>query len=274
MTLLDRQYQPFNSLEFYKAIFKTAPHMVVVYKVEGNGQFTVAEFNDILRQQFRIEDDTYGKEVAEIFSPEDKVGIRAGLQDCFEKRTVTRGESYAVLPVGERWSQYTYTPLIDQNGDVTHIVSMLEDITQYKLRERDQQQQELVIQQQANLLEELSTPLLSISDTTLIMPLIGAIDSKRAQQIIDTLLSGISQNQAQQVILDITGISVVDTSTAAMIIQMAQAVRLLGARIILTGIRPEIAQTIVSLNIDFVDIITLSTLQSGIAYVFKEKQAL
>lgn len=272
MTLLDRQFQPFEQHDFYKAIYQNLPHMVVVYKVEGDGRFTVSDFNEMVRHVLGVQDETYGKELVEIFLPEDVDGIRAGLQECYEKNQVCRGESYALLAVGERWSQYTYIPLSGAAGQVTHVMSVLEDITDKKLREREQQQQEQIILQQANLLDELSTPLLSIDNNTLIMPLIGAIDTKRAQQIMDTLLNGISEHHAQQVILDITGISIVDTSTAAMIIQMAQAVRLLGARIILTGIRPEIAQTIVGLNIDFLDITTLSTLQSGIAYVFKNKR--
>jgi len=83
---------------------------------------------------------------------------------------------------------------------------------------------------------------------------------------MENLLTGITEHGASQVILDITGISVMDTNVAAMLIRLAQAVRLLGAQIILTGIRAEIAQTLVSLDIDFNEIITRSTLRDGIAY--------
>jgi rsbT co-antagonist protein RsbR len=96
--------------------------------------------------------------------------------------------------------------------------------------------------------------------------LIGAIDSDRARQVLEALLSGIERSQARVAILDITGVPLVDTQVAKSLIVAAQAVRLLGARIVLTGIRPEVAQTLVGLGVDLGDIVTHSTLQSGISY--------
>lgn len=125
--------------------------------------------------------------------------------------------------------------------------------------------QDEVIHMQAATLREMSTPLIPIADRVVIMPLIGAIDTQRAQQIMDTLLEGIAQHQAHVAILDITGVPVVDTQVAQMLIQAAQAVKLLGARVMLTGIQPQIAQTLVSLGIDLGGIITRSSLQAGIA---------
>jgi anti-anti-sigma factor len=97
------------------------------------------------------------------------------------------------------------------------------------------------------------------------MPLIGTIDSRRAQQVMETLLEGIAQHQADLVILDITGVSVVDTQVAQAFIQAAQAVRLLGAQVMLTGIQPQIAQTLVHLGVDLSNILTRGSLQAGIA---------
>jgi anti-anti-sigma regulatory factor len=126
--------------------------------------------------------------------------------------------------------------------------------------------QEGMIRLQATALAELSTPLIPINDRIVVMPLIGSIDSRRAQQVLQTLLSGIADSRAEVAILDITGVSVVDTQVANALVQVAQAVRLLGAQIMLTGIRPEVAQILVSLGIDLQGIITHSTLQSGVAY--------
>ena len=122
------------------------------------------------------------------------------------------------------------------------------------------------LRKQEEALRELSTPLIPISDRVVVMPLIGAIDSRRAQQVIETLLHGLANSRADRAILDITGVLVVDTQVANALVAAAQAVKLLGAMVILTGIRPEVAQTLVGLGIDLRGIVTCGTLQSGIAY--------
>lgn len=104
------------------------------------------------------------------------------------------------------------------------------------------------------------------------MPLIGTVDSRRAQLVLETLLEGIAAYQAQVAILDITGVQIVDTQVANALIDAAQAVRLLGADVVLTGIRPEVAQTLVGIGADLSGIITCSTLQSGIAYALRHTQ--
>jgi rsbT co-antagonist protein RsbR len=98
------------------------------------------------------------------------------------------------------------------------------------------------------------------------MPLIGAFDSARAGQVLATLLHGIERSRARVAILDITGVPLVDTQVAKELLTAAQAVRLLGAQIVLTGIRPEVAQTLVGLGVDLSAIVITSTLQNGIAY--------
>jgi rsbT co-antagonist protein RsbR len=151
----------------------------------------------------------------------------------------------------------------------TSICLIFEDITERKQSEQALRQlitQEETIRAQAAALEELTTPLLTISDHAVVMPLIGTIDSRRAQQVMEALLQGVANSGAQMAILDITGVSIVDTQVANALVRAAQAVRLLGAEVILTGIRPEIAQTLVGLGVDLSGIVTRSNLQRGIAY--------
>ena len=105
------------------------------------------------------------------------------------------------------------------------------------------------LRRQEEALRELSTPLIPISDRLVVMPLIGAINSRRAQQVMEALLHGLAQRSVDRVILDITGVLVVDTQVANALVSAAQAVQLLGATVILTGIRPEVAQTLVGLGI-------------------------
>ncbi|MGG4490328.1 STAS domain-containing protein [Metabacillus idriensis] len=112
-------------------------------------------------------------------------------------------------------------------------------------------------------LQELSAPLIPIFDNITIMPLVGTIDTERAKQIMENLLTGVVKHRAQVVLIDITGVPVVDTMVAHHIIQASEAVRLVGAKCLIVGIRPEIAQTIVNLGIDLSQVITKNSLQKG-----------
>jgi PAS domain S-box-containing protein len=157
-------------------------------------------------------------------------------------------------------------------GDQHRFIAVAHDLTERKRAAEERARlQEQIIKAQAATLAELSTPLIPISDNVVVMPLIGAIDSQRAHQVLATLLHGIAGSQARVAILDITGVPLVDTQVAKSLIIAAQAVRLLGARIVLTGIRPEVAQTLVGLGVDLSDVVIHSTLQSGIAYATREK---
>lgn len=113
-------------------------------------------------------------------------------------------------------------------------------------------------------LQELSAPLIPVFDGISVMPLVGTIDTERAKQIMENLLNGVVRNRSEVVLIDITGVPVVDTMVAHHIIQAADAVRLVGAKCMLVGIRPEIAQTIVNLGINLNQITTKNTLKKGI----------
>ncbi len=112
-------------------------------------------------------------------------------------------------------------------------------------------------------LKELLTPLIPIMDNITVMPLIGTIDTERAKLIMENLLEGVIKHNSEVVLIDITGVPVVDTMVAHHIVQVSEAVRLIGATSILVGIRPEIALTITNLGIDLNKFLTKSSLKSG-----------
>ncbi|TQS76414.1 STAS domain-containing protein [Ornithinibacillus gellani] len=122
---------------------------------------------------------------------------------------------------------------------------------------------EHIVSLQRVALQELSAPLMPVMDNITIMPLIGTIDTERAKLIMENLLEGVIRHNSEVVLIDITGVPVVDTMVAHHIIQAAEAVRLIGSTCILVGIRPEIAQTIVNLGIDLAKFPTKSSLQKG-----------
>lgn len=113
-------------------------------------------------------------------------------------------------------------------------------------------------------LKELSAPVIPVFDKISVMPLIGTIDEERAQLMMENLLEGVMTYRSEVVLIDVTGVPVIDTMVAHHIIHVSQAVRLVGAKCILVGIRPEIAQTITNLGIDLSEVQTKGTLEKGI----------
>ncbi|MCY1061471.1 STAS domain-containing protein [Nannocystis sp. SCPEA4] len=152
-------------------------------------------------------------------------------------------------------------------GEPIGLATITRDLRSMKLAEEERQRlQEEIIRIQASALAELSTPLIPISDRVVVMPLIGQLDETRAKQVLETLLDGISKRRAAIAILDVTGVSTVDSAVANGLVQAARAVRLLGAQVVLTGIRPEVAGTLVGLGLGLEGLVVRSTLQSGIAF--------
>ena len=154
-----------------------------------------------------------------------------------------------------------------QDGEPDTVLQIDTDITARKRAEQaEADRQQEIIRIQAQAIEELSTPLIPITNEILVMPLIGMMDSMRAKQVMETLLNGLAASRGKFAIIDITGVPVVDTAVASAILRAAHAARLLGTEVILTGIRPEVAQTLVHIDANLSSIITRGTLQSGIQH--------
>lgn len=178
------------------------------------------------------------------------------------------------LMVEHELSSGRWVRSVDRRTTSGGIVCIRTDITDQRQAEallHQSVEQEATIKAQAALLAELSTPLLRIGAGALVLPLVGALDSHRAARVVEGLLQAIEEQRAELVILDITGVPLVDTQVANVLIQAARAVRLLGATTVLTGIRPDVAQTMVALGVDLGDIVTRADLQEGISYALRAK---
>jgi rsbT co-antagonist protein RsbR len=207
-------------------------------------------------------DDIIGKTDDDLpWQPGEADAFRAVDRQVMEENiTLHDAEETVIYPDGsQEWFETYKIPLHSKAGGVNGVLATYHNVTQRKLAEA-------TIRSQSELLLELSTPIIPISDDVLVMPLIGTIDTRRAQQVLEVLLEGIARTHAAVAILDITGVPIVDTQVANALIRAAQAVTLLGARVVLTGIRPEVAQTLVGLGVDLRAIVTRSTLQNGITY--------
>jgi rsbT co-antagonist protein RsbR len=170
-------------------------------------------------------------------------------------------------------------PVFGQDGTVKGFIEVGQDITarkqaeealqreiarRHRAQEESARLQQEVIEAQKRALQELSTPIIPVMEHIIIMPLIGSVDTMRARDITRALLAGIREHQAKVVILDITGMPIVDSDVADCLNKTIQAARLKGARTIVTGVSDVVAETIVDLGIDWSGIETLCDLQTGL----------
>lgn len=220
----------------------------------------------------------------------EELNVRGGIEWLYANEPHLSSQITARIQSGQSWQDEVtlqtrnghelpvllrVNAVLEDTGTPIGSVVVCTDITERKRVEAEQARlQAQIMEAQRKTLRELSTPLIPIADNVVIMPLIGAIDDERAQQILETLLEGVVAQQADMVILDITGVRVMDTHIASVLMHAAQALKLLGAQVILTGIQPRIAQTLVELAVDLRDIVTLATLQAGIIYALKKEQVL
>ncbi len=256
---ISEEQQREAELHMFKNLVERAPDGIVIADMQGyytyanTAMHALSGTNDLIG--------AFGPDLA----AEEPEIVQTNFQQLIEQGVVRvttrlRRSDGSVIPVG------TVTYWLDGPNGSNVIISFVRDLTEEQRRERERQElQEQVIRAQQAALRELSTPLIPIAEGVVVMPLIGSVDSNRAQLVVETLLSGVAEQHASTAIIDITGVPVIDTQVANALIRAAQAVKLLGAQVILTGIRPEVAQTLVNLGVDLSDVITRSTLQSGIA---------
>ena len=158
----------------------------------------------------------------------------------------------------DAWIQAVYTPIKTDLGDVVKVIKIATDITEQKRREGQ-------MAKQAELIMEMSTPVMRLWDNILLLPIIGLVDSKRVQLIMETALKNILEYQAKIIVLDIQGVPAVDSAVANHIIKITRATKLMGCKCIVTGISPEISQALVNLGIDLGDIVTQPNLKEGVS---------
>ncbi len=247
-------------LRLFEALVENAPDAIGVADFQG----TIVYANAAYKALTGYGDQLIGMNGFDYILEDDHQAAQKALERLAERNAAflevhIRRADGSVLPAAA--TMYTQ---MSPHGEA-QIIGFLRDISAQKRAEEERfALQQQVIEAQRAAIRELSTPLIPISETAVIMPLVGAIDSARAQQIVDTLLEGVADYRAEIAIVDITGVQVVDTQVANALVRAAQAVRLLGAQVILTGIKPQVAQTLVQLGISLEGIKTTGSLQTGV----------
>jgi rsbT co-antagonist protein RsbR len=187
------------------------------------------------------------------FSPSETATFIFSLKQPLLERL---SQAYGADLEGLTHELWTCTTLLDKLGLYTT------EIYQYA--------REAIIKRQQQELLELTTPVVKLWDNILALPLIGALDSARTQVVMENLLEMIVATGAAVAIIDITGVPIVDTLVAQHLLKTVAAARLMGAECIISGIRPQIAQTIVHLGVDLRDVVTKATLADALALALRQ----
>jgi rsbT co-antagonist protein RsbR len=196
----------------------------------------------------------------EVFYPKEQRDSGFPARELEEARAKGRfeDEGWRIRKDGTQfWANVVVTALHDENGVLQGFAKVTRDLTEKRLADQR-------IRQQSQEIMELSTPVIQIWDGIVAVPLIGNLDSQRTQLFMERLLERIVETNSPMALVDIQGVPTIDTQTAQHLIETITAVRLLGAQVILTGVRPVIAQTLVHLGIDLSGITTRASMAAGL----------
>jgi rsbT co-antagonist protein RsbR len=186
--------------------------------------------------------------------------------ECRMRQAIENNESRSgrnEIPMEDRtiYIEYFAVPLRDDKKNIIGGLEYILDITE---KVRDEKR----LEEQSRTIREISTPAIELWDRVLVLPVLGVIDSMRAQQMTDTMLNKIKETSSKVIILDIQGVAAVDTAVANHLIKITKATRLMGCQCIISGISPAVASTIVQLGIDMGEVKTNSTLREALVDSF------
>ncbi len=229
---------------------------VVVWASDGRGVFTYYDGKALAAAGMKP-GQLVGLNNFDLYKEHETVGLRTAL----------RGEPiHNVMEANGKPIENWFVPVRGEGGEVDGVVGITLDLTESRRAEQELRERLSLIERQQQVIRQLSTPILQVWSGVLALPMIGVVDSARTAEVMDSLLQAVVRTQARFALLDLTGVEAVDTKTASYLVELVRAIRLLGAEGIITGIRPSVAQTVVSLGLDLSEITTLSDLQAGLRH--------
>jgi rsbT co-antagonist protein RsbR len=176
-----------------------------------------------------------------------------------EKEGRFEDEGWRVRKDGTRfWANVILTTLRDAEGKIQGFGKITRDLSERR------QAEDKIKRQAQEIFEMAAVPVVQVWEGIVLVPLIGTLDSQRTQHLMERLLQKVMETASPVALLDITGVPTIDSQTAQHLIETVAAVRLLGAEVVLTGVRPTIAQTLVHLGIDLSNVITRASLSAGL----------
>ena len=260
------EYETSAALEHHKKLIRRVLDNVplVLWSSDENGVFTMSDGSG-LRLLGLAPGQVVGMNVFDVYAgvPPIVEAIRGALVGAF---SVTLAEA------GGRYWEGRYIPITQGEGcPVEGVLGVAIDVTERVQAELALRQKLDLIAQQEGAIRTLSTPIVRVWKEVLALPLVGTIDATRAERILATLLDAVVCEQAQYVILDLTGIDTVDTETADHLFKVLRALGLLGATAIVTGVNPGVATALVGLGVDLGGVVTLGNLEEALRFVMKRR---
>ncbi|WP_437815477.1 PAS domain S-box protein [Sorangium sp. So ce1078] len=181
--------------------------------------------------------------------------------------------SHSVYEVrGTAWETW-HIPVRDDRGKPDGMINITLDASDASRRELELRAKLELIERQQKVIRDLSTPIIEVWDKVLTLPMVGVVDSLRIAEVMDNLLQAVVNKDARFAILDLTGVDAVDTRTAGYLIELIKAIRLLGAEGIITGIRSNVAQTMIALGLDLSGVTTVGNLRAGLKLCMRRMAA-
>ena len=254
-----------SELSFRLLVQSVKDYAIIMLDPEGR----VASWNEGA-QNFKgyQAEEIIGKNFSVFYPPED---IRSGKPEKELKLAAEQGrfedDGWRVRKDGSKfWANVVITALRDADGKLRGFGKVTRDLTERKRMDEALAQKAAndALARRSQEILDISTPVVQVWEGIILAALIGSLDSQRTQQLMEKLLEGIVETRSTVAIVDITGVPSVDTQTGRHLVETMSAVRLLGADVILTGVRPAIAQTLVHLGIDLGEVTTRPSLAGGL----------
>lgn len=257
---LSQREPTLQDAKVYEKLFRVSVGLLVTLDANGYFRHVNPAWGRLLG--WSAEEMT-AKPFIEFVHPDDRPATTAEAAALFEgKMTIRFDNRYQCKDGTYKW--LAWTAYMDPNEDESTrlVYGTAHDVTPYKelLGEFER-----TLARLRDTMEAMSTPFIPITERIVVMPLVGQMDTERIHQVMTVALEGVQSTHVQVVILDVTALRDLDTRVARALLDTAKALQLLGAKTILTGIRPSLAQTLVGLGLDLGSIITKGTLQSAIA---------
>lgn len=254
------------------ALCSNLPSVVFVKDVSGRYAIINQHFVDLFETS---PENVFGKTDYELFPAEIAVRIRRKDDQIIADGIPLDYEGLLPTPRGPRTYRTLKFLLHDRRGELLGVAGISMDVSDVKRleAERDAMYTQ-VIEAQKAVLRELEAPLLPIAKGVLVLPLVGALDEERLHRIEEALWPGVAAQRARYVILDLTGARMIEPGAASRLLQIAEGTKLLGARVIVTGVRPDAALALVKASVDISSLIVLGTLEDAIAYTLRQQASM
>jgi rsbT co-antagonist protein RsbR len=213
------------------------------------------------------------EEVIGFYAPESIPTLSTVFAACLEEGKPYKEELQLITAKGRRlWVLAAAQPVLE-DGEVIRVVGAIQDIDSFKRREVELEEKLAIIHEQRSAIQALSAPIIQVWDRVLALPVVGILDEERAEEITGRMLDAVASHAARYAILDLTGVETVDEGTANHLVKIIRAIQLLGAKSIVTGIRPAMAQMLVSLGAGFAGARTVSNLREAIKIAMRDDGA-